>query len=342
MGTGFSRPDKLSYGPEFGGVDNDLAAFGEFIRSFLNEYNLWGSPIFVGGESYGTTRAAGLAGYLTDHDMPINGVMLLSAVIDSNASAGEQRQLQTLPTEIMTAHYHKKLPPELQKLSVDQIAKRAREFASGEYLEYLFDGARATDAEREKVTTDFARFTGLSKTFVKSLDLRVPLAPFSTELMREQHMMTSRLDSRFIGYQLDAGATNTSFDFSNANIENCFLTAFEAYVRKDLNYQNDNIYYVAGNAPPWSGEYNTVVNLEDGFAKNPNMHLFVGMGYYDFACPFYPVEWTISHLKVSEEIKKNNISMGYYEAGHMVYIDQPSAAQYHADLVKFVQGALPK
>ncbi len=94
MGTGFSRPDQPQFGPEFGGVENDLAAFGEFIRSFLNEYNLWGSPLFVGGESYGTTRAAGLAGYLTDHDIPINGVMLLSAVIDSNASAGEQRQLQ--------------------------------------------------------------------------------------------------------------------------------------------------------------------------------------------------------------------------------------------------------
>ena len=154
--------------------------------------------------------------------------------------------------------------------------------------------------------------------------------------------MTSRLDSRFAGYQLDAGATNTSFDYSNANIENCFLTAFEAYVRNDLNYKNDNLYYVAGNAPPWSGEYNTVVNLENGFAKNPHMHLFVGMGYYDFACPFYPMEWTIAHLKVSDEIKKNNISSGYYEAGHMVYIDQPSAAKYHADLVKFVQASLPK
>ena len=110
MGTGFSRPTQPQYGADFGGVENDLAAFGEFIRSFLNEYNLWGSPLFVGGESYGTTRAAGLAGYLTDHDMPINGVMLLSAVIDANASAGEQRQLQTLPTEIMTAHFHKKLP----------------------------------------------------------------------------------------------------------------------------------------------------------------------------------------------------------------------------------------
>jgi len=342
MGTGFSRPDRPGYGLDFGGVENDLAAFGEFIRSFLNEYNLWGSPLFVGGESYGTTRAAGLAGFLTDHDIPINGVMLLSAVIASNASAGEQRQLQTLPTEIMTAHYHKKLAPDLQKLSVEQIAQQAREFASGEYLEYLFDGARATQAQREKVLADMARYTGLSKSFLDGLDLRVPLGPFSTELLRDQHLMTSRLDSRFAGYQLDAGATNTSFDYSNANIEDCFLTAFEAYVRNDLNYKNESLYYVSGNAPPWSGEFNTVVNLEDGFAKNPHMHLFVGMGYYDFACPFYPVEWTIAHLKVSDEIKKNNIAKGYYESGHMVYIDQPSAAKYHADLVKFVQSSLPQ
>jgi hypothetical protein len=285
MGTGFSRPDKPGYGPDFGGVENDLAAFGEFIRSFLNEYNLWGSPLFVGGESYGTTRAAGLAGYLTDRDIPINGVMLLSAVIDSNAAAGEQRQLSTLPTEIMTAHFHKKLAPDLQKLTVEQIAKQAREFASGEYLEYLFDGARATQAQRDKVLANMARYTGLSKTFIDSLDLRVPLGPFSTELLRDRHLMTSRLDSRFAGYQLDAGANNTSFDYSNSNIENCFLTAFEAYVRNELNYKNDNLYYVSGNAPPWSGEYNTVVNLENGFAKNPHMHLFVGFGYYDFPCP---------------------------------------------------------
>jgi carboxypeptidase C (cathepsin A) len=342
MGTGFSRPERPSFGPDFGGVENDLAAFGEFIRSFLNEYNLWGSPIFVGGESYGTTRAAGLAGYLTDHDMPINGVMLLSAVIDSNASAGEQRQLQTLPTEIMTAHYHKKQAADLQKLTVEQMAAKAREFASGEYLEYLFDGARATHAQRDKVLTDFSRYTGLPKSYVDGLDIRVPLGPFSTELMRDQHLMTSRLDSRFFGYQIDGGATNTSFDYSNANIEDCFLTAFEAYVRNDLNYKNDNLYYVAGNAPPWSGEYNTVTNLETGFSKNPHMKLFVGMGYYDFACPFYPVEWTLAHLKVSDEIKKNNISTGYYESGHMVYIDSIAAAKYHADLVKFVQGAAPK
>lgn len=342
MGTGFSRPDKPGFGPNFGGVDNDLAAFGEFIRSFLNMYNRWGSPLFVGGESYGTTRGAGLAGYLTDRGCPINGVMLLSAIFDTNAGAGEQRQLGTLATEIMTAHYHKKLAPDLQKLSVGEMAEEARRFAGGEYLEYLFDGARATPARRESVLANMTRLTGLPKAFIDNLDMRVPLGAFSTELLRDKHLMTSRLDSRFAGWQIDGGAMSTSFDYSNANIENCFLTCFEAYIRNELNYKNDSLYYVSGNAPPWSGEYNTVVNLENAFAKNPHMRLFVGFGYYDFATPFYPVEWTLAHMRVSDEVKKNNISRGYYASGHMVYIDLKEAEKYHADLVKFVKSALPK
>jgi len=187
-----------------------------------------------------------------------------------------------------------------------------------------------------------ARLTGLPRAFIDGLDLRVPLGPFSTELLRDRHLMTSRLDSRFAGYQIDGGSNATSFDYSSANITNCFLTCFEMYIRDELNYKNDSLYYVSGNAPPWSGEYNTVVNLETAFAKNPHMRLFVGLGYYDFATPFFPVEWTLAHLKVSGEVKKNNISLGYYESGHMVYIDQPTAAKYHADLVAFVNSALPK
>ncbi len=342
MGTGYSRPERPGLGANFGGVDNDIAAFGEFVRSFFNQYNLWGQPILIGGESYGTTRGAGLAGYLTDRDMPVNGVHLLSAVISSGAGAGEQRHMGTLATAIMTAHYHKKVAPELQKLPTEQMAKQARDFVGGEYLEFLYDGARATQAQREKVLTNMSRLTGLSKPFIESLDLRVPLGPFSTELIRDKHLMTSRLDARFTGYQIDGGANQTSFDFSNANIENCFLTAFQSYIRNELNYKNDNLYYVSGNAPTWSGEYNTVVNLETAFSKNPHMKLFVGMGYYDFATPFYPVEWTLAHMRVSDEVKKNNIMTGYYESGHMVYIDQKVAAKYHADLERFAKGALPK
>jgi carboxypeptidase C (cathepsin A) len=160
--------------------------------------------------------------------------------------------------------------------------------------------------------------------------------------MRDKHLMTSRLDSRFAGYQIDGGANQTIFDYSNANIENCFLTAFQSYIRNELNYKNDNLYYVSGNAPPWSGEYNTVVNLETAFAKNPHMKLFVGMGYYDFATPFYPVEWTLAHMRVSDEVKKNNITTGYYDSGHMVYIDQKVAEKYHADMERFARSSLPK
>jgi carboxypeptidase C (cathepsin A) len=221
------------------------------------------------------------------------------------------------------------------------MAKQARDFAGGEYLEFLFDGARATQAQRERIVTAMSRYTGLSKAFIDSLDLRVPLGPFSTELMRDRHLMTSRLDSRFTGYQLDGGANATSFDYSNSNIANCFLTAFQAYIRTELNYKNDNLYYVSGNAPPWSGEYNTVVNLETAFAKNPHMKLFVGMGYYDFATPFYPVEWTLAHMRVSDQVKRE-FQTGYYASGHMVYIDLAVAAKYHADLEKFVKASLPK
>lgn len=342
MGTGFSRPERPEYGPDFGGVDNDLAAFGEFIRSFLGQYNRWGSPRFVGGESYGTTRAAGLAGYLTDHDMPVNGIMLLSATIATDANAGEQRNLSTTPTEIMTAWYHHRVAPEYQKLTLDQMADKAREFSSGEYLEALTDGARMPAAQHAKVVADFSALTGMPVPYVEANNLRVSLGAFSTELLRDQHMMTSRLDSRFAGYLDDGASDNTSFDFSNANIEDSFLSAFEQYINTDLNYHDNDLYYVAGNQPPWGGAYNTVTNLEDGFAKNPHQRLFVGMGYFDFACPFYPVEWTIAHLKVSDDIREHGIETGHYASGHMVYVDLKAATQFHADLAKFVKDSVPQ
>ncbi len=160
--------------------------------------------------------------------------------------------------------------------------------------------------------------------------------------MRDQHMMTSRLDSRFAGYQLDAGATNTSFDYSNANIEDCFLTAFRPTSQRT---QLPERQYLLRRGQRSAMVGRVQHSGESGRRVSRRIRtciLFVGMGYYDFACPFYPNGVDLAHLKVSDEIKKNNISTGYYEAGHMVYIDQPSAAKYHADLVKFVQASLPK
>lgn len=340
MGTGWSRPTKPEYGPDFWGVDNDIAAFGEFVRSFTNQYDLWGAPRFLAGESYGTTRAAGLSGYLTDHNMPVAGVFLLSTIIDSNASAGPLRYINSLPTQAMTAWYHHKVSPDLQKLSADQMSKAAIQFASHEYQQALYDGANMSKEQRAKVLQDLHNFIGLPVSFLDQHDLRINLGEFSTELMRGDQLMTGRLDSRFTDFLPDASATSTPFDASDANIENSFLTAYENYMRHELNYKNDSIYYVLGGGiGRWSGQYNTVLNLQDALDRNPRMKLMVAMGYYDFATVYGAVEWTLSHMKVSPEVRAG-IMTGHYESGHMVYIDTKASTKMRADMRHFYDVAI--
>lgn len=341
MGTGWSRPTKPEYGPEFWGVENDIAAFGEFVRSFNNVYDRWNSPLFLYGESYGTTRAAGMAGYLQDHDIPVTGVILQSTIIDTEASAGPLRYVNSLPTQAMTAWYHKKVSPNLQKLSADQMSAAALQFASHEYMQALYDGANMTPAQRQKVLVDMHDFIGLPVSFLDENDLRINLGQFSTELLRSQHEMTGRLDSRFAGYLPNGGAMTTPFDISDANIENSFLTAFENYMRHDLNWKDPDIYYVLGGGiGRWSGSYNTVTNLEDAFDRNPDLKLFVAMGYYDFATVYGAVEWTLSHMQVSPQVRAHNISTGHYQSGHMIYIDMQASRKMRQDLRRFYSDAL--
>lgn len=341
MGTGWSRPTKPEYGADFWGVENDIAAFGEFIRSFNNEYDRWNSPLFLYGESYGTTRSAGLAGYLTDHDIPVTGVILQSTIISSASHAGPLRYVNALPTQAMTAWYHHKVSPNLQKLTADQMSKAAINFASHEYMQALYDGANMTPAQRTKVLNDLHDFIGLPVSFLDQNDLRIDLGQFSTELLRGQHEMTGRLDSRFAGYLPDGGAQRTPFDISDANIENSFLTAFENYMRHDLNWKDPDIYYVLGGGiGRWSGEYNTVTNLEDAFDRNSDLKLFVAMGYYDFATVYGAVEWMLSHMKVSPQARANDIMTGHYQSGHMIYIDTKASIKMRSDLRTFYQKAL--
>jgi carboxypeptidase C (cathepsin A) len=342
IGTGFSRPMKPEWGPKFWGVSNDNASIAEFIRLFLVRYNRWDSPKFVCGESYGTTRAADLSGYLTSQGIALNGVVLLSTIINPDGRAGDLHYVAYLPTMAMTAWYHHKLAPDLEKLKPAEMAKKAQQFASTEYLEALYEGDRLPAAQRQKVIADMARLTGLSPTFIADNDLRVSLWRFSTELLRSQHLMTGRLDSRFTAFETDAGSNQTAFDASDANISNAFPPAFEDYLRTHLGYKTDRLYYVLGGGiGPWSGSYKTVPSLEEAFAKNPNMHLFVGMGYYDFATVYYAVDWTLAHLKVSPQVREHNIMTDYYDTGHMIYIDAKASEQLHTDLAKFITASVP-
>ncbi len=342
IGTGFSRPIKPKWGPKFWGVSRDNASVAEFIRLFLVRYHRWASPKFVLGESYGTTRAADLSGYLTSQGIALNGVALLSTIINTNSRASDFHYVSYLPTMATTAWYHHVLSPSLEKLSVAQLAQKAQQFASGEYLHALYEGNRLPAAQRQKVIADMSSLTGLSTTFIADNDLRVSLQRFMTELLRSQHLMVGRLDSRFTAWETDAGSNNPQFDASDANITNAFLPAFEQYLHSQLNFNTDRYYYVLGGGiGPWSGSYSTVPSLEEAFAKNPHMHLFVGMGYYDFATVYYAVEWTLAHLKVSPQILAHNIMTAHFDTGHMIYIDAKASAQLHQDLTRFIAASMP-
>ncbi len=342
IGTGFSRPSKPDWGPKFWGVSNDNASVAEFIRMFLVRYNRWESPKFVCGESYGTTRAADLSGYLTNQGIALNGVILLSTIIDTDSLTGDNHYVNYLPTMAMTAWYHHALSPALEKLTPVEMAHKAQQFASTEYLDALYEGDRLPAAQKQKVIDDMSSLTGLSPTFIADNDMRVSLWRFMAELLRSRHLIIGRLDSRFTAYATDAGSNQPGFDPSDSNITLAFPPAFMDYLSTQLDYKTDRLYYVLGGGiGPWPGSYNVVPSLEQAFAENPNMHLFVGMGYYDFATVYYAVEWTLAHLRVSPEIREHNIMTDHYLTGHMIYIDSKASAQLHGDMVKFIASAVP-
>ncbi len=290
VGTGYSRANGPQNGPRFWGLDEDMRSVAEFIRLYLTRSERWASPRFIGGESYGTTRAAHLSGYLTDNGIALNGVILLSSVLNFENSRPDKGNdigyVGFFPSFAMTAYYHKKLVPELQNLSIEEFAKQVEAFTTGEYATALLKGAAMTPAERTAIIAKTARFTGTSVRFIADCDLRIDLAPFSAELLHGKGLNTGRLDSRFTSINGDPTSGRTAFDPSDASIRNSFTPVVNDYIRRELGYKDDDIYYVLGGGiGRWrydEGKYaNVVPSLERAFAKNPYMKLYVAMGYYD-------------------------------------------------------------
>jgi carboxypeptidase C (cathepsin A) len=349
VGTGFSRPARPALGPNFWGVDEDLRSVAEFIRLYLTRYERWSSPKFLAGESYGTTRAAGLAGVLADHGIALNGIVLISTVLNfetlSDNKGNDLGYVGFLPSYAAIAWYHKKLPPDLQQQSVEQVTAQAERFAGGGYTLALMGGHGLTPARRQAVIDTLSRFTGLSAAFIDHNDLRIPLSRFDQELMRDQHLTVGRLDGRFTAYATDAGAERGAFDPSDAALENVFTPVLNDYVRRELGFHDEQMYWVLGGGigrwkyPQRQGFLNVTPYLESAFAKNPSMKLFVAMGYYDTATPYYAVEYTLDHLSISDNAR-SDITTAFFPAGHMVYIDTPSLTTLRSDLATWMDGAM--
>jgi carboxypeptidase C (cathepsin A) len=248
-----------------------------------------------------------------------------------------------LPSYAATAWYHKKLPADLQSRPLTDVTAEVEGWAARDYNLALERGDRLTSSQRQEVVAKLSRYTGLDARFVDNANLRVNLSLFRKELLRDQRMAIGRLDSRFKGYDSNYATDSPEYDASEAAIRPPYTTTLNDYVRHDLGYKTDLEYYILGGGftSPWNwGTNNNYVDtstaLRNALAKNPYLKIFVAMGYYDMATPYFAAEYTLHHISLDPALLRN-ISTGYYEAGHMMYIDEKSHAKLRADVGKFIQ-----
>ena len=354
VGTAFSRPDQPSRGPSFWTTAADIASLGEFVRSFVVSNNRRNSPLFLAGEDFGTGRVSGLAAYLHEHAIPVQGVVLLSMTMSADSQAGDAQYLTLMPSLTMSAWFHKKLSPELNAMSAEQISGQARQFASREYLHSLYKADRMTPEERAKTVADLARLTGVSKAFLENNELHPTLDRFNAELMREQHRELSASDARVTGYAPGAGGGRGGggggggrgggggggVDFNLSNLAGGFQTAYETYLQTELSFKGTGLYYLSsGGIGTFTATGSDDASLSGAFIRNPNLRLFVGVNYFDLSAPFYATEFTLAHLNVSPEVRAHNITVSHYEAGQMPYIDNKALAKLQSDLAGFLSPA---
>lgn len=350
VSTGFSRPVEGENGNQFHGLQEDVRSVGDFIRLYCARYQRWQSPKFLAGESYGTTRAAGLAGYLQDElGMYLNGIVLVSSVLDFSTISFDSNNDTPfwlfLPGYTATAWYHKKLAPDLQA-DFQKAVEEARRFASGEYLLALAGGDALPAEKRAAVAEKLARYTGLSPEFLKRANLRVTMGSFAKELLRDRGQTIGRFDSRYTGIDRSGNGGGPDYDPSHAAITGPFTGAFNTYVRTELGYESDQNYEVlTGKVQPWNfssatNRYASVADtLRSAMTKNPSLRVMFCAGYYDLATPFFAAEYTAAHLGLEESLR-SHVRMSFYEAGHMMYLRRADHAKLKADAAAFIREAL--
>ena len=352
IGTGFSRAENMDTSKKFWGVKGDIEAFSEFIRMYLSRYERWSSPLFLLGESYGTTRAAGISGHLSELGINFNGITLLSMVLNfqtlEDTKTNDEPYIYLIPSYTMIAGYHHKLPSDLLQ-DLNKARQEAEQWAVGEYAQALAKGDAMTAAERDKVVTDMARYTGLSKEVIDQANLRIDVPKFTHYLLLDQKVRVGRLDGRYTGPDPDGLLDTRFYDPTEANIMAPYNTVFNNYVRTELGYKTDMPYYVfaqqQGFEDRWDwgsageGFPDTASALRRAVVKNPYLKVLVMEGYYDLACPYFAANYTVDHLNLPEKYRAQ-ISYATYESGHMVYLHQSSLKKMKGDEAGFIEKSM--
>lgn len=349
VGTGYSRAAKPDLNKKFWNAQGDIESVAEFIRLYLTRYQRWTSALFLAGESYGTTRAAGLAGHLIDKGIALNGIALISIILNFQTAAFDRGNdlpyLLFLPTYAATAWYHNRLPRDLQERSLRDVLDEVEKWVETQYSTALLQGDALPAAQRERITRALARYTGLSRQYIDQTNLRINIHRFCKELLRDQKRTVGRLDSRFKGFDALAATEMPEFDPSLTAITPPYTAMFNDYVRGALKYENDATYEILSfdvnrGWDRGAGRYlDTSEPLRSAFAKNPFMHVYMGLGYYDLATPYYAARYTFNHMDLEPSLR-DQIHVADYEAGHMYYLDVQSLAKLKDDIAAYMQAAL--
>jgi carboxypeptidase C (cathepsin A) len=355
--TGFGRILPGGTPKDFFGTDPDVAAFAQFIERYLTKFHRWNSPKFIYGESYGTTRSAALAKALLDKGIALNGIVLQSSILNFGLSYGNGEPNATgdwayvfyLPTEAATAWYHDRIP---NKPDLATFVGEVENFATGEYMDALFAGARLPNARRNAIARKLSYYLGIPQNFALEADLRISYDRFQRELMRQDGIVVGRLDSRYTTYGLHEGSNEgPSWDPTDSSIDAPYTTAVNAYLRDDLRYDTTleyrtNIYgIISAKGAEWDlthnkrAPVNVAPDLAEAMTQNPSLKVFSANGYFDFATPFFATVYTLQHLELASPLQ-SNVTVKFYPTGHMIYLSEPALAQYKADLSSWYDSAL--
>lgn len=350
VSTGFSRSEPDEDPKNFHGYREDIESVAEFIRLYITKNQRWASPKFIVGESYGTTRAAGLSDYLQRrYGIYLNGIVLVSAVLNfatlDFSPGNDSPYALYLPTYAATAWYHKRLSPELQSKPLLEVLRQAEEFASKEYVLSLFEGDRLSGERKNAIAEKVAYFSGLPASYVKQLDTRIPDDLFFTHLLMDRNRQIGRYDSRFTGLRYKPGRDDMEFDPSGEAVTGTFTATLNDYVRRELKFESELPYETIANVWPWSyrnatNKYlNVAEDLFKAMTRNPYLKVWLCCGYYDLATPYFAAKYTIDQMSLDPSIRKN-VKITYYDSGHMLYIYKPALIQFKQDFSDFVKDAL--
>jgi len=353
VGTGYSRPlaGEENDPDEFFSFRRDLDSVGEFIRLYTSRNKRWNSPKFLIGESYGTTRAAGLSAFLQDRfGFYLNGIMLVSAVLNFQTilfhPGNDLPFVVYVPTYAMTARFHGKLATKYQTMKERDFISEVVAFTEDEYLPALHKGDALEESIRMEIADRLAGYIGVSRDYVLQNNLRVPIMRYAKEILRFEGKSVGRFDSRITGVDKDDAAETFERDPSFDVVQGVYSACLNDYVRRELKFESDLPYEILSFKvlPKWKYDefQNNFVNvaetLRGAMMKNPHMKLFVANGIYDMATPFYATEYTMNHLGLRDGVN-DNVTMAYYDAGHMMYTHKASLKSLASDLKKFVKDA---